>query len=179
MKNILILSGSPRIKGNSNILCDAFIRGAEEAGNKVEKVLVPYLKLTGCLGCNACKRNGGECIQKDDMVTIKEKMIDADIIVLASPIYFYSMTSQLKTLLDRCYAFMDVFIEKEFYYIISCAADSIAYTETMIASLRGFTCCLPDSVEKEIIYGIDSSEMGDVRKGEAVRSAYEAGKKIY
>lgn len=178
MKNVLILSGSPRAKGNSNILCDAFMRGAEEAGNQVEKVLVSRLKLSGCLGCDACKRNGGECVQKDDMVTIKEKMIAADVIVLASPIYFYSMTAQLKTLLDRCYAFMDSLAGKEFYYIISCAADSVTYTETMIASLRGFTCCLPDSTEKGIIYGINSPEMGDVRKGEAVEQAYEAGKKL-
>ena len=178
MKNVLILSGSPRVKGNSNILCDAFMSGAAEAGNQVEKVLVSHLKLTGCLGCNACKKNGGECVQKDAMVTIKEKMICADVIVLASPIYFYSMTSQLNTLLDRCYAFMDALTGKEFYYIISCAADSIAYTETMIASLRGFTCCLPDSKEKGIIYGIASPEIGDVRKGEAVELAYKAGRKI-
>ena len=178
MKNVLILSGSPRVKGNSNILCDAFMRGAEEAGNRVEKVQVSKLNLTGCLGCNACKKNGGECIQKDDMIIVKEKMICADVIVLASPIYFYSMTSQLKTLLDRCYAFMDELAGKEFYYIISCAADSITYTETMVASLRGFTCCLPDSTEKGIIYGINSSEMGDVKKGEAVEQAYEAGKAI-
>lgn len=178
MKNVLILSGSPRAKGNSNILCDAFMQGAVETGNQVEKVLVSKLKLAGCLGCNACKRNGGRCVQKDDMADIKEKMISADVIVLASPIYFYSMTSQLKTLIDRCYAFMEALTGKEFYYIISCAADSIAYTETMVASLRGFTCCLPDSVEKGIIYGIDSLEMGDVRKGSAVELAYEAGKKI-
>ena len=178
MKNVLILSGSPRAKGNSNILCDAFMRGAEEAGNQVEKVLVSRLKLSGCLGCNACKRNDGECVQKDDMVTIKEKMIAADVIVLASPIYFYSMTAQLKTFLDRCYAFMEALTGKEFYYIISCAADSVTYTETMVASLRGFTCCLSDSTEKGIIYGINSPEMGDVRKGEAVEQAYEAGKKL-
>ena len=178
MKNVLILSGSPRAKGNSNILCDEFMRGAEEAGNQVEKVQVSRLNLAGCLGCNACKRNGGECVQKDDMVTIKEKMISADVIVLASPIYFYSMTAQLKTLLDRCYAFMDSLTGKEFYYIISCAADSVIYTETMIASLRGFTCCLPDSKEKGIIYGINAPEMGDVRKGEAVEQAYESGKRL-
>ena len=176
MKNILILSGSPRVKGNSNILCDAFTRGAEEAGNKVEKVLVSRLKVNGCFGCDACKRNGGECVQKDDMTTIKEKMIGADVIVLASPIYFYSMTSQLKAVLDRCYAFMEALSGKEFYYIISCAVDSVAYTETMVASLRGFTCCLPDSTEKGIIYGINCPQMGDAKKGEAVELAYEAGK---
>ena len=87
MKNVLVLSGSPRIHGNSSILCDEFIRGAESAGHKTEKINLTRKKVAGCTGCNACyKKNNGVCVQKDDMVEIQEKMENAAIIVLSSPI---------------------------------------------------------------------------------------------
>lgn len=105
MKKVLILEGSPRLKGNSCILSDEFARSAEEAGYTVEKIPVARKKVAGCLGCNACYRNDGICVQKDDMAEIREKMLEADVIVLASPIYFYSMTAQMKAVIDRTYAF--------------------------------------------------------------------------
>ena len=88
MKKVLILEGSHRRNGNSAILSDEFARGAEEAGCSVEKVKIAGEKIAGCLGCNGCFRNGGICVQKDDMAEIREKMLAADVIVLASPIYF-------------------------------------------------------------------------------------------
>ena len=105
MKNVLILEGSPRANGNSAILSEAFAKGAKEAGCSVEAICVARKKVAGCLGCNACYRNGGTCVQKDDMAEIREKMLAADVIVLASPIYFYSMTAQMKAVIDRTYAF--------------------------------------------------------------------------
>ena len=101
MKKVLILEGSPRRNGSSAILSEEFARGAEEAGCSVEKIRVCGKKIGGCLGCNACYRNGGECVQKDDMAEIREKMLAADVIVLVSPIYFYSMTAQMKAVIDR------------------------------------------------------------------------------
>ena len=71
MKKVVLLSGSPRPNGNSSMLCDEFIRGAAEAGNKAEKILLSRKKVAGCMGCNACYRNGGICVQKDDMEEIK------------------------------------------------------------------------------------------------------------
>ena len=105
MKKVVLLSGSPRPNGNSSMLCDEFIRGAAEAGNKAEKILLSRKKVAGCMGCNACYRNGGICVQKDDMEEIKNKLLEADVIVLASPVYFYSMTAQLKAVIDRTYSF--------------------------------------------------------------------------
>lgn len=139
MRKVLILEGSPRLKGNSSILSDEFARGAEEAGYCVEKIHVAWKKVAGCLGCNACYRSGGVCVQKDDMEEIREKMLASDVIVLASPIYFYSMTAQLKAVLDRAYAFFSQLAGKRFYFIITCAAPDEALTETMQAALRGFT----------------------------------------
>ena len=101
MKNILVISSSPRRNGNSDLLCDEFIKGALEAGNKVEKVFLADKKINVCLGCGACY-NTSKCIQKDDMVELNDKMVEADVIVLATPVYFYSMAGQLKVFIDRC-----------------------------------------------------------------------------
>ena len=96
MKKILVIVGGGRPRGNTAQLVDAFIRGAQEAGHQVEKVSLLQTEVKGCLGCNACYRNGGNCVQKDDMTEIREKMLAADVIVLASPIYFYTMTAQME-----------------------------------------------------------------------------------
>ena len=178
MKKVLLLSGSPRINGNSSLLCDEFAKGAEEAGFETEKINVCRLKVAGCLGCNACYRNGGSCVQKDDMEQIREKMLEADVIVLASPIYFYSMSAQLKAVIDRTYAFFQELAGKTFYHIITCAAPDESLTETMIASLRGFTCCVPDAKEGGIVLGLGTNDAGDVRTTDAMKQAYEMGKNI-
>lgn len=112
MKKVLILEGSPRRNGNSAILSDESARGAEEAGCSVEKVKIAGKKIARCLGCNGRFRNGGICVQKDDMAEIREKMLAADVIVLASPIYFYSMTAQMKAVIDRSYAFFSSWRER-------------------------------------------------------------------
>ncbi len=128
MKKILILEGSPRPNGNSCILSNEFARGAEEAGNCVEKIQLSRKKLSGCLGCNACCRNGGACVQKDDMEEIRAKMLEADVIVLAS--------------------------------------------------LRGFICCVPDAKEGGIVLGVGTMEAGDNRSSDAMQQAYQMGKNV-
>ena len=178
MKKVLILEGSPRPKGNSAILSDEFARGAEEAGCTVEKVRISGKKIAGCLGCNACYRNGGACVQKDDMAEVREKMLAADVIVLASPIYFYSMTAQMKAVIDRTYAFYQQLEGKTFYFIITCAATDAAYTETMLASLRGFTCCVPNAKEGGAVLGIGAMDAGDIRSSAAMAEAYQLGRGV-
>ena len=103
-KKVLILSGSPRKGGNSDLLCDEFMRGAEEAGNVVEKVRVAEKKIGYCSACYYCGTSGGVCAKKDDMAELLQKVIDADVIVLASPVYFYSIDAQLNTVIDRTLA---------------------------------------------------------------------------
>ena len=99
MKNILIISGSPRKNGNSDTLCDQFAKGASGAGHQVEKIFLGDKKLGFCTACYACQ--SGICPQQDDAVWIAEKMLTADVIVLSTPVYFYTMSAQLKTLIDR------------------------------------------------------------------------------
>lgn len=85
-KKVLILSGSPRKGGNSDILCDEFLRGTQDAGHKAEKIRVAEKKVAPCSGCYYCSTHGGACVHKDDMAGILQKMIDADVIVLVSPV---------------------------------------------------------------------------------------------
>lgn len=178
MKKVLILAGSPRINGNSSTLSREFARGAEDAGNSVEWIDVAKKNVKGCLGCNACYRNKGVCVQKDDMEEIRDKMIAADVIVLSSPIYFYTMTAQLKTVVDRTYAFYQQLAGKEFYFVITCGADSMEYTTDMLASLRGFTCCVPEAKEAGVLYGIGVYEAGEVKNQKVFAEAYEMGRQI-
>lgn len=102
--NILIMSGSPRKESNTDQLVDAFIKGAEGSGKTVTLFRVADMKIGGCLGCNYCFSHNGECVIKDDMWLISEALRSADTVVFASPIYFASVSSQLKAAIDRTYA---------------------------------------------------------------------------
>ncbi|WP_422389181.1 flavodoxin family protein [Clostridium baratii] len=85
-KKILVLSASPRKGGNSDLLCDQFVIGAKESGNKVEKIFINDKNINYCTACESCRINNGKCIWKDDMAEILEKMIEADVIVMATPV---------------------------------------------------------------------------------------------
>ena len=175
MKNILILSGSPRKNGNSDILCDEFARGAAEAGHQVEKLRVAEKNIGYCRACYAC-RGTGICAIKDDMAEILQKMIDADVLVLASPVYFYSIDAQLKTLIDRTVARWTEVKDKEFYYIVTAADGETEAAETTVGCFRGYADCVEGAKEKGIVYGMGTYEKGEVRSTPAMQDAYEMGK---
>lgn len=177
-KKVLLLSGSPRKRGNSDILCDRFVEGAEAAGHQAEKIYVAGKKVSYCIGCGVCRKNGGTCVHEDDAAEILEKMITADVIVLASPVYFYSMDAQLKTLIDRTYSRFTEMRDKDIYLILTGAAPDKSYMDTAIASLRGFVRCLPDAQEKGVIYGVGVVEAEDIEKTDAAWEAYEMGRAV-
>jgi multimeric flavodoxin WrbA len=102
-KNIVIINGSPRKDGNTEILVDAFIEGAESSGNIVTKFNVGRMKINGCMDCKYCFTHLGECVQKDDMRELYSALYHTDMLVLASPVYWHGMTAQLKSALDRMY----------------------------------------------------------------------------
>lgn len=174
MKKLLVLSGSPRKGGNSDMLCDQFIKGAEEAGHSATKIYVRDCKIGSCNACYACQKSG-ICVQKDDMTDILQQMINADIIVLATPVYFYSMDGQMKTLIDRTLPRYTEIKDKDFYFIATAAAGKSAMERT-IDSLRGFTDCLPKAHVKGVVYGAGAWQLGDIQGNKAMREAYEAGK---
>ena len=101
MKNILIISSSPRKKGNSQILCEQFKKGAEAKGHQVKIVRIMEQNIGFCRACDGCMRNGGTCVLKDDMAEILKMFQKADVLVLATPVYFYGISAQMKTFIDR------------------------------------------------------------------------------
>lgn len=100
----MVLSGSPRKGGNSDLLCDEFMRGSQKSDNEVEKIFLRDKKIEYCTACYYCRDTGKGCAIKDDMTEILDKMLEADVIVMASPVYFYSIDAQMKTVIDRTVA---------------------------------------------------------------------------
>ena len=100
---VLAIMGSPRIRGNTDLLLDEALRGAQSEGAEVEKIIVDKLKISPCKEYNACLRDGN-CVIRDDMDDIYPKLLDADVVIVASPMFFYALTSQVKALIDRCQA---------------------------------------------------------------------------
>lgn len=176
-KNILILSGSPRKGGNSDLLCDEFMKGALESGNQVEKIFLRSKKVAPCNACYACK-DGGQCAIKDDMNEILDKMQAADVIVMASPVYFYSIDAQMKAVIDRSVARWTNIPNKEFYYIMTAAEDSDTVMDCTLECFRGFAACLDASKEMGVIYGKGVYEAGAVKGKPVMREAYEMGKQV-
>ncbi len=177
-KNIVVLSGSPRKGGNSDLLCDEFIKGSLEAGNQVEKICLADKKIKYCIACDACKRNNGVCVWKDDMAVILEKMIKADVIVMATPVYFYTMAAQMKTFIDRTVARYTEIRNKEFYFIVAAADSNEHAMERTIEGFRGFTYCLSGAKEKGIVYGVGAWHKGEIKGSRAMKEAYVMGKSI-
>lgn len=174
-KKVLILSGSPRKGGNSDLLCDEFAKGAKEAGNEVEKIRVSEKKIGYCSACYYCVQSGGVCAKKDDMAEILQIMIDADVIVLSSPVYFYSIDAQLKALIDRTVARWTEVKNKEFYYIATCADSGRESQETTLACFRGYADCVQGAKEMGVIYGTGVYKMGEIKDTSIMKEAYEMG----
>lgn len=176
-KKVLIISASPRKGGNSDALCDQFLLGAKEAGHSAEKIFLRDHKISYCLGCGVCNTKH-VCVQKDDMKGLLEKMVDADVIVLATPVYFYTMDAQLKTFIDRCVSRYTEISNKEIYFIVSAADTNKDNLSPAIEGLRGFTRdCLEGSKEKGILYGTGAWQVGEIKELPAYKEAYEMGKK--
>ena len=177
-KNVLILSSSPRKGGNSDILCDQFKKGAEEIGSQVEKIRLAEMKIDYCSACYACKKLR-HCVKQDDMKQIISKMRSADVIVLATPVYFYTMCAQMKTMIDRTLGgAQKAGLENKEFYLIATAADGKAAMERTIDGLRGYLECLPGAKEMGVIYGAGAWQLGDIQNNPAMQEAYQMGKSI-
>ncbi len=176
-KNVLVISSSPRKGGNSDTLCDEFIKGAQSAGHNTEKIFLRDKKIHYCTGCGVCY-NTKKCSQKDDMDEILDKMIAANVIVLATPVYFYTMCGQLKTMIDRCCSRYTQIVNKDFYYIITAADPMPEAVERVINEFGGFMDCLTDPVEKDSINGLGVWNKGDINGKEILHEAFIKGKNI-
>ena len=172
--NILILSGSPRKGGNTELLAEAFAKGAS-AHHHVEIVSVRNYKVNPCLGCNICFKTNGACAQKDDMALIYEKMSQADMLVIASPVYFYSISAQLKAIIDRFHnPIRDSFnIQKMALLLVGAAS----LPELFDAILTEYNLCLKffniEDAGKVLVRGV--KDKGGINKTDALNEAYTLG----
>lgn len=174
-KHILVISSSPRQNGNSDVLCDQFIHGAQKVGHQVEKIPLRDVNIHYCTGCGTCYRAGKPCVQKDDMGPILQKMIAVDVIVMATPVYFYTMCAQMKMLIDRTCSRYTEIRNKEFYFIVTAADGNKQALERTIEGFRAFTSCLDGAEEKGVVYGTGVWNIGDIQKSDAMKDAYEMG----
>ena len=176
MKKVLIISASPRKGGNSDTLCNKFMFGAREAGHDVEKIFLRDKKINYCVGCGLCTTNDyTACSQKDDMDEILEKMLTANVIVLATPVYFYAISGQMKTFIDRCCSRYTRLSNKEFYFIATAADPNRKALENTFNDFRGFTSCLEGAKEKGCIYGCGVWAKDDITRTQLLDEAYHMG----
>ena len=152
-KNVLVISTSPRRNGNSKLLADAFANGARQAGNSVENISLHDKTICFCKGCLSCQKSQ-RCVIHDDADTIAQKMRAADVLVFATPIYYYGMSGQMKTMLDRGnplyasdYAFREV-------YLLAAAAEEEEHTmDGAVNGLRGWLACFPKARLAGTVFG--------------------------
>lgn len=174
-KTVLVISASPRRGGNTDLLCDEFIRGAKEAGGEVEKIFLDDYKIDFF---HEQHEHSADSVSADDQAPIIiGKMANADIIVLSSPVYYMNIDGQLKTLMDRCFRNQGLG-GKEFYYITACADAEDSTAETAIFAFRGFVVCLPNPVERGMVKAIGMGRKGAVEQSQYMQEAYNLGKTI-
>ena len=176
-KKVFVLSGSPRAGGNCDLLCEAFARGAAEAGHEVVRMTVADREIGFCRACYGC-RGTGSCVLKDDMDEILPAMLAADVLVLASPVYFYAISAQMKAVIDRTLPVWAALSDRELYYLMTAAAGSEGAMAETLASFRGFARCLKGSKEKGVLCATGVYEPGTVSGTDFVRQAYEMGRSV-
>jgi Multimeric flavodoxin WrbA len=152
--------------------------GARDAGHQAEKIFLHDRNINFCLGCLACQNNGGICAQKDDMAEILEKMAEADVLVMATPIYFYNMNAQLKALIDRTCARYTTISNKKAFLIATSDDGRKEAMDAAIAGFRGFLACLDNVEEAGIIYGTGVRDRGDIKGKPEMAIAYKMGKAV-
>jgi len=177
MKKVLIITSSLRENSNSNVLAERFLEGAKESGNDVELISLKTNRIASCLGCNYCQIHG-ECIMKDKLNEILDKVIESDVLVFASPTYYYSISGTLKNFIDRTYAKFTKIKDKDFYYIGSSTDTSKSGISRCVDTVKGFLDCVENVNLKGIVYGTGLTDVGDAKYSDSYKEAYEFGKNI-
>ena len=177
-KKVLIISSSPRKGGNSETLAAAFAKGAEEAGNQVETVYLREKQYGFCKGCLACL-NLGHCVIQDDAVEIAAKMHDADVLVFATPVYYYCVSGQLKTMLDRANPLFGTDYAFTKAYLLATAAEAEPETvEGTEKAIQGWVDCFDRCELAATVFAGGVNGIGDIAGHPALERAYQAGKEI-
>lgn len=178
MSRIVVLVGSMRRGGNTDLLAQAFVEGASK-NNIVEIVSVADYKVNPCIGCNACfTREGNRCFQKDDMAEIYEKLRIADMVVIASPVYFYGISAELKAIVDRLHTPMrNTFQIKKLALLLTGAAtlpelfDAIKLQYQLVLNFFHL-----EDAGMVLVRGV--KDIGDIKETKALKEAYDLGNSI-
>lgn len=174
-KAVLIVSSSPRKNGNSETLADAFAKGAREAGRSVETVRLREKQIGFCRGCLACQKLG-YCVIQDDAVEIVAKMHDADVLVFATPVYYYSVCGQLKTMLDRANPlFGSNYAFTEAYLLATAAEDGRSAFEGTEKAVQGWTDCFPRCALAGTVFAGGVTGVGEIAEHPALEQARRMG----
>ncbi len=183
-KQVLVILGSPRKKGNSSTLAARISRGAKSAGAEVETVFLQGLKISPCKGCDTCQKPDSKgCANQDDMQKIYPKLINADAWVIASPVYWFNMSAQTKIFMDRCYALtayaQNPFVGKRIAIAMS-YGDVDPFRSGCVNALRAFQDAFRYAGAKiaGMVYG-SAMEAGEIANNKALmREAEELGKRL-
>lgn len=171
-----MISTSLRHGSNSDAMADEFVRGAREAGHEVEKISLRDRQIAFCRGCFACAKLG-HCVIDDDAIGIAAKIHDADAVCFATPIYYYEMSGQMKTLIDRCNSLYDSDYRFRNVYMLSCATENEAFVPQRAESgLGGWVACFERARLAGTAFVGGVTDCGDIAGNPALAKAYELGK---
>ena len=179
MSNVLVISTSLRARSNSDILAERLIAGARDAGHQVEHISLKGKDIRFCIGCLACQKTQ-KCVLKDDAVEIAEKVKNADTLVFTTPIYYYEMSGQMKTLLDRMNPLYSSDYKFRKVYMLSTATEDEEYVpEKAVSGLQGWVDCFEKAELVSTLFCGGISGPGQAAEQEAeLTEAYEFGKSI-
>ena len=178
MKKVIVISTSLRPGSNSDMLADQFIEGAKAAGNDVEKISLTGKNIQFCKGCMACQRLG-RCIINDDVNDIMARVLKADVVVWATPIYYYEMSGQMKTLIDRMNALYPLDYQfRDVYLLTTAAEDEEHVPQRAVAGLTGWIDCYPKSrLAGTLVWG-GVNAAREIEGNPKLQEAFEMGKGI-
>ncbi|MBW9170936.1 flavodoxin family protein [Clostridium estertheticum] len=174
--NIVVISGSPRKGGNTEIMAETFAKGARESGHEVTIKMLSELKVAPCVACNYCFTSEGVCSQKDDMTGILEVVDKADMLVFASPIYWFDITAQLKCTIDRMYARGKIGFHHKYVGLLLNSGAPAVY-DAAIAQYKASNSYLKWE-DKGIITIAGMEKKGSMDYAEKLHEVFEFGKSI-
>lgn len=178
MSKIAVLIGSPRKGGNTEILANAFINGATE-NHEIEVISAADVKVKGCTGCNFCYTDESHrCAQKDEMQTIYEKLTPAEVIVIATPVYFYGVSSQLKSIIDRLHNPIRNNFKVKKLVLLSVAADTIPTVFDSVKTMYNSVLKYFSLEDGGVITVLGVEKKGDINGNIALKKAFELGKQL-
>lgn len=177
-KKVVVLSTSLRTNSNSELLAKSFVDGAKDSGNEVKYISLKNKDIRFCIGCLACQKTG-HCVIKDDVADIMNSVLEADVVVWSTPIYYFEMSGQMKTLIDRLnpmyskdYKFRDI------YLLATAAEEGDEVFEKVITGLNGWIDCFEKTTIKGTILAGGVSDSGAISGNDKLKEAYDLGSHV-